>query len=192
MHAITTRLWKHVSRGPRSISRLLTTAVRISSLALISCNGCNAATRHVQFISKPSLQGNRYIGEVRVGSGTACYVNGSIGPPSYAARGISSPGAPKLMPSELAMLHKILKFVHPNTLRYAFVGGEFIVYDARGGPCASENYFVLNGDCNEFYSPTDDFSGTRAGTGCWNPPRPWIPNDRGTGKGSWNRYPNND
>ena len=60
------------------------------------------------------------------------------------------------------------------TLRFAYVGGEFIVYDAFNGPCSREiPYRVINGQCNETYSPLDRPNHTVAGGGCFerNPSR---------------------
>lgn len=175
---------------PPAVRRI---AVLVCAALLVGLGSCvrSKAAPSTNFVKPPVTEGNRLIGEVRVGAGIACYVNGSIGPPSYNARDLGKAHVPVLSSPELKMLRRIMIYVHPTTLRFAHVAGEFIVFDALDGPCSGSNYFVLNGDCNEFYSPTDDFSGTRAGTGCWNPPRPWIQNDRGSGTWSWSNYPNN-
>lgn len=160
------------------------------SLELSGCGHSQAASGP-EFIQKPVRAGNRFVGEVRLGLGDACYVNGKIGPASYDVRDLGKGGTPAVKTADVRMLHRIMVYVHPKTLRFAYIAGEFIVFDATNGPCSGMNYFVLNGDCNEFYSPTDDFDGTRPGTGCWNPPRPWILHDQGSGTWSWSTYPNN-
>jgi hypothetical protein len=85
-----------------------------------------------------------------------------------------------------------MRYVHPSTLRFAFIGGEFIVFDAAQGPCApyAPGYSVLNGACNEMYSPTDNFKSTAGVPGCAMAPRPWIAHDGGTGTRPWTQYDN--
>lgn len=130
--------------------------------------------------------------ERRDGLATICVVDGTSGPPSYGVRDIGKARVPKLTPEQLAMVRKIQVYVHPSTLRFANVGGEFIVFDASRGPCEPDapGYSVLNGACNEMYSPTDNFDHTRAVPGCWNAPRPWIPHDQGRGTTPWTSYDN--
>ena len=119
--------------------------------------------------------------ERRAGLGTVCVVDSLAGPPSYLVRDIGKPGVPELTNEQLVMIRKIRVYVHPSTLRFATVGGTFIVFDASLGPCepGAPGYSVLNGSCNEMYSPTDNFAGTGAVPGCWNAPRPWMPHDQG-------------
>jgi hypothetical protein len=67
--------------------------------------------------------------------------------------------------------------VRGANLRFSFPGGTFIVYDATQGACYTQapGYQVLNARfCNSFYSPTDNFSGPVAASGCPNRPRPWM------------------
>lgn len=125
----------------------------------------------------------RHISVVAAGAGKACNVNGNIGPPSYLANSIGRPGIPHLNETQRAQILEIMKYVHSSTLRFAFVGGEFVVYDAKGGPCIGSPYSVMNFGCNEFYSTTDFDSasaeGTHAGlfgrTGaCTQGLRPWT------------------
>jgi hypothetical protein len=131
--------------------------------------------------------------EERNGLGTICSVDGRKGPTSYLVRDLGRAGTPTLVPTQREMLRRIRIYVHPSTLRIAFIGSEFIVFDAAEGPCYPQapGYSVLNGDCNEMYSPTDNFEHTGAGTGCWSAPRPWIPHDVGNPKAPpWTTYPN--
>lgn len=99
---------------------------------------------------------------------------------------------PKVSAANLNMLRKIMRYVHPSTLRFAYVSGEFIVYDASEGPCSqSHPYAVLNAKlCNEGYAPTDRPNDTIGLGDCFGPPRPWIPGDGGRGTGSWSDYDN--
>jgi hypothetical protein len=136
---------------------------------------------------------NRSVTERHNGLAMFCVVDGVSSPPSYLVRDIGKPDVPKLTAAQLAMVRKIRVYVHPTTLRFANVAGEFIVFDASRGPCetSAPGYSVLNGACNEMYSPTDNFDGTRAVPGCWNAPRPWIVHDSGRGTTPWTAYDNN-
>ena len=115
--------------------------------------------------------------EVMVGSGIACRLSSSaVGPTSYAAQDVGKPGLPKVSPKDLATLKRIIRTAGDPTLRFAYVMGEFIVYDAFNGPCAGMvRYRVINGACNEFYEPYDIAYNTSSamGPGCLNPtPQP--------------------
>ncbi len=130
--------------------------------------------------------------EVQMGLGTACYLNGQTSAVSFAVSDIGRPGVPKVRPSDLSMLHAIMRYVHTRTLRFVFLSGKFYVYDASAGLCnpSPSGYYVLNvSSCNEYYQPPLDLKAPHAVPGCWNVPRPWIPHDRGRGKGSWSHYP---
>lgn len=96
--------------------------------------------------------------------------------PSYLVRDLGKPGVPGVNVKDIRMLRAIRKYIHASTLRFAYVGGEFIVFDAAQGPCApfAPGYTVLNGAYNEMYSPTDDFKSTTAVPGYGIPPRPWM------------------
>lgn len=156
----------------------------LAALAAI-CAACTAtsrttgATDATRFLVKPTLRGNRRIGEVRVGRGIACWVDGTIGTASYAAGDSGSSGTPKLDRSDAGMLRKITRYVRSRFLRFAYVGGEFVVFDATDGPCSGGEYYVLNA-WGENYSPTDNLGyttpiGLSEGT-FKSSPRPWMTN----------------
>lgn len=139
--------------------------------------------------------GNRVIKEVRVGGGIACSVNGVVGPPSYSVYDIGKSGVPIPNTKDLNMIHAIMKYVHPSTLRFAYLDTMMVVYDSytQGEVCSGgAPYFVLNAGCNEFYADTDRPFNTISGgeMGCTFAPRPWIPNDPGAGKIPWSAYDN--
>ena len=87
-----------------------------------------------------------------------------------------------------------MKYVHPKSLRFAYAGGKFIVFDSYSGLCnGGSPFFVLNGGCDENYAITDEPDGTVGGgdMGCLNHPRPWIPHDKGIGSpDAWLYYDN--
>jgi hypothetical protein len=131
--------------------------------------------------------GYRSIKERSVGSARSCVVNGEVGPPSYSVYDIGKPGVPRPKTNDLHDLHEILKYVHPTTLRFAYLSGEFVVFDAYpDGLCSGGVPFdVLNGACSDVYAITDrPFSTVSAGE-CFSAPRPWVPHDRGPGKIPW-------
>ena len=113
-----------------------------------------------------------------------------VGPATYLVREIGAAGVPRPSRRELRTIAAIRGYVKSPVLRFAYIGGRFIVYDAVAGPCVASapGYWVLNGGCNEFYSPTDNFKSTHGVDECWGPPRPWIAHDRGIGKQSWSDY----
>lgn len=147
--------------------------------------------------SRPTLGGalgpRVSTGEANVGRGVACRRNDKVGPPSYSVTLIGKPDVPRLSAADLATLHRIIKYVHPATLRFAYLDKmpehrRFIVFNARPNRLCDPTqtpFVVLNGACNEYYEPLDVMFTTTAAMGCVNPPRPWIPGDRGTGKTSW-------
>ncbi|HTJ25349.1 MAG TPA: hypothetical protein VMA36_04200 [Candidatus Limnocylindria bacterium] len=130
---------------------------------------------------------------IAVGLGTKCLVRGldeRFTPPSYLVRDIGKRSVPKLAQPDLKMVQQIGKYVRSKTLRFVFLNGRVLVFDAVAGPCTAgaPGYFVLNGACNEYYLPTDDFDAPHAMPGCFFPPRPWIPGDRGVGSpDEWKR-----
>lgn len=128
-----------------------------------------------------------------VGRGTACNVHGQYGSPSYAVHDIGIQTVPKPSESEQVILRRIERYFNPPTLRFAYLGRElirreFIVFNATLGPCAPTNYMVLNGACNEAYSPTDDLMHTGATPGCPSVQRPWRSGDPASGKVPWRNY----
>ena len=124
----------------------------------------------------------------KIGRGVACYVNGQYGFPSYSVGDVGRTAVPKLSPEDAAMLRKIIKYVKSKDVRFAQLPTEFIVFIASGGPCG-EDYRVLNGACNEIYSPIDSGSSTTASAGsCRNTPRPWMSSDPHGGEVPWKEY----
>ena len=93
-------------------------------------------------------------------------------PLSYSVKDIAKPGVPTLTADESAVLRRIRRYVHSETLRFAWVSNwksnDFIVYDATDGPCANFalGYEVLNGPCDVFYEPGENPYSTHPG-----PPR---------------------
>lgn len=167
-------------------------AVAVLLICELSCTGRGAVAQARIPSQRPSLGDGTWPG-VKVGHGIACYVHGSsgyeqLGPPSYRVRDLGGPGVPQLSRKDVAMLHRITRYFAPPTLRFAFIGHELIVFNASVGPCYPGNYMVLNGSCNEAYSPTDNLDHTGATPGCPAAPRPWMPNDPKGGTVPWKDY----
>lgn len=117
------------------------------------------------------------------GLGTSCQNNGLISPPSYSVRDIGKPSVPSLSKSDVVMLHKIERYVHSPTLRFAYASGKFIIFDAKFGPCSGTPYSVLNASwCNMLYVPYDANGKEFSGGACFAHPRPWISHDGGNPK----------
>ena len=121
--------------------------------------------------------GQRIIIEIAAGAGIACSVDGDVGPPSYLVRDLGKPGVPRIPAHDVAIVRRIAKYLDSKDLRFAYPGGQFIVYNAINGPCEphAPGYPVLNLQCNMMYSPTDNFDGPRAVPQC-SPTmkRPWM------------------
>ena len=94
---------------------------------------------------------------------------------SYRADDVGRPGVPRLTDDQRRVLAKIRRYLHSKTLRFAFVGGSMIVFDARYGPCwdVAPGYKVLNGACNEYYEPGEEPASTFGIPGCYETPPPW-------------------
>lgn len=133
-----------------------------------------------------------FTGAVLIGKGIACSFAGREGPPSYAIRDIGNPGVPKVATRDLRTLRAMLRYVHPTTLRFAYLNIGFSVFDATSGPCSGSQYAILNASqCSAFYVPFDATGVVDFATGCNMQPRPWIPHDVGNPRGhSWKDYPN--
>jgi hypothetical protein len=124
-----------------------------------------------------------------------CNQEGIKGPPSYLVRDIGKTGVPPVDAADMAMLHKIMRYVHPSTLRFTYIPGilHFVVYDAQNGPCSSAPYDILNAPaCNTVFLPSDVRHGAFAASGgCFNRPRPWIPHDGGNPNAPpWEQFDN--
>jgi hypothetical protein len=139
-------------------------------------------------VSMEYASGHVLMRERRVGLGTICAVLNPgkdlrTTPPSYRAADIGKAGVPTPQARDLQELHVIQRYVHSKTLRFVYTAGEFVVYDATSGPCTggAPGYVVLNGACNESCMPSSESDSTIAVPGCLDPPRPWIPHDRGQG-----------
>jgi hypothetical protein len=134
---------------------------------------------------KPTVLETPSFIEVHVGMGISCNVDGELGPPSYLVRDVGKVGVPHLTKSQLTTLKSIKRYFEPPTLRFAFVGREYVIFNPKFGLCwrGVPGYRVLNGGCNAYYAVTDRFDGTVAVPDCWGPPRPWVPGDPGRGAG---------
>jgi hypothetical protein len=89
-------------------------------------------------------------------------------------------------------VQRVAHYVRTTQMYYAyfpFPGGQFELVYSPDVFCAPTPtwYIVLNGACNEFYDPFATPMNTIATPDCWNPRRPWVPND--TGIGVWQRLP---
>jgi hypothetical protein len=139
-----------------------------------------------------SRMDRNYTGPIAVDGATACSYLGRVGPPSYSVRDIGKHRIPKVPKRDLRMLHQLMRYVHPSTLRFAYLSSGFSVFDATNGPCSATPYQILNASsCNAIYVPFDANGEVGAATGCNAQPRPWIPHDIGNPHGlSWKDYPN--
>lgn len=145
----------------------------IAALALASCHP--RRTEHVVVVSSDA---SRLVQAQDVGTGVRCLVDGHPGPISYPAAAAGKAGVPNLTRQQDAMLHKIVKHLRSSTVRFSWVGGEFIIFDASDGPCEpyAPGYPVLNMGCAARYSPTDDFDRLSAVDSCFGTPYPWAGN----------------
>ncbi len=159
-----------------------TASVVALAAVLVACSSSKSSTHGDATLLVPSV--------VHLGAAVACEMNGRASAPSYSASDVGERGVPKLSRDDSHMLRRIEEYVHSTTLRFAFVGGSFVVYDAVAGPCSPQapGYFNLAGGCNEYYTPPLDINATHAEPDCLFPPRPWIAHDRGLGKWSWHNY----
>lgn len=155
---------------------VLAAAAILASLA--GCHGAVAQRQRPNDVPSDArvlhyeYAGGRNVRTLAMAGGIACQADGVIGPVTYAASNAGK--VRRLMKSEAAALARIRHYVASPYLRFTWLGSEFIVYDAIYGVCSGGVYAVMNGDCNELYSPTDTrFENTFAGTGCRSTPPPW-------------------
>ena len=157
------------------------------ALAFIITSACNvhAQIQQSEKINKSQARTGPNIVQIHTKAGITCNVDGILGPSSYSVRDLGQIGIPKMNTQDIQVLRQIRRYFDPPTLRFAYVGDRFTVFNAKFGPCWSgaPGYFVLNGKCNEVYAVVDRFESTSSVTDCWNAPRPWITNDRGSGHG---------
>ena len=120
----------------------------------------------------------RRVSEIRTGKfGIKCKVTHPtvVGPPSYSVYDIGKTGVPRVTPSQIGLIRRILKYVGSPTIRFAFLSRhEFIVFDTQGQPCAAFalGLPVLN-EVNSYYQPGEDPRYTHSGPGGSLPPTPW-------------------
>lgn len=170
-------------------SRLAASApvvILIAGMSLAACTRPSSARETIAATPSNST------GLVREGAGIACSYNGATGPPSYPIHDIGKAGVPAVSSVDKRTLWLLMRYVHPSTLRFAYLQGRFSVFDAIGGPCSATPYSILNAtNCNAIYVPFDGTGLIGAATDCNMKPRPWIPNDIGNPYGhSWTDYPN--
>jgi hypothetical protein len=150
-------------------AEILTTRIFVLVWTLLVLSNCHQGTSKS---SEQPLPGQ----EIRIGSAIECRTNDeSIGPPSYAAGvGTAIEGPVLRNKADLASLRQIRRTLNSPTLRYAYVSGEFIVYNAKDGPCgAGAPYDVINGRCSEGYAPLDRPNSTISAGQCFEKhPRP--------------------
>jgi len=93
----------------------------------------------------------------------------SVGPPSFSEADIGKPGVPHLSKDQLALVAQAQvrradaggKYVHPKTVRFAFLPG-FVAFDANLGPCppSGAGYWLLNSNSSApllsraYYAPS--------------------------------------
>ncbi len=164
----------------RSSRSVMTVVTRLSIAALVVAavnQSCQRADREQQVQSTiVATSTDRTVRLRQVGSGAECLVDGKSGPASYLVSDLGRAGVPPLSAHEKAEIAAIRRFNHSRTLRFAFVGGTFVIFDAVEGPCEpyAPGYPVLNSGCNARYSPTDDFEHISAVPDCSQSPRPWM------------------
>jgi hypothetical protein len=164
--------------------------VATACMVLTMTVGCNSHTA----TKPPSDPGQRVElllpKLIAAGLGTACELDGKQSAVSFSAHDIGATGVPPLSMEERSLIEKISKYVPEKTLRFAYLGSELLIFDAVAGPCAAQapGYFVLNGACNEYYTPPLDIQNTHSEPDCLYPPRPWVAGDRGRGTWAWTHY----
>lgn len=96
------------------------------------------------------------------------------GQKSYAVSEIASRGVPPLTHGQASLIHRIRRYIHSNTLRFAFLETGFIVFNAPNWPCSDipPGDLVLNA-VNSFYQPGENAFNTH---GMPDPPTPgpWM------------------
>lgn len=146
------------------LSLACTAILVLATVTVIGCSGksSNAATGiHVTLGSVPPSPNL----DVPVGKyGIACLMFPGVSYPSYSARDIGKAGVPGLSAYQRRLVRKIQFRTKSQTIRFVPstrktqifypLAGDFIVFDAVHGPCAS--YWIQNQPVlgNEFYAPT--------------------------------------
>lgn len=150
------------------------------ALALVGCHGSSATKADAGIpkgarVLRYDYAGGRNVRVLAFDGGLACQADGVVGPMTYDAADAGKASTRKLTQSEADVLRKIRRYVHSGTLRFTWLGSQFIVYDAIYGVCNGTVYWVMNGGCNEFYSSTDTWmEHTVPGSPGWPcTPPPW-------------------
>lgn len=145
----------------------------MSATLLLTCASCASTANRKAALGTPaplvktvSTAGYRTVQEIVQGYAVACRADGITGPFSYLARDLGKTGVPRPKNSDLQDLRRIKRRFPSATLRFAYIHGKFIVYNASFGPCetAAPGYRVLNGGSldNLYYSPTETWDGLEA------------------------------
>ena len=118
---------------------------------------------------------------VRVGLGVRCRVYGGGLSESlmYRVNDLGKTGVPQLSPKQVAELRKIRQYVKGPALWFT-QKPEFIVFIAgRDSPICGDgdSKLILNGGCNEVFSPTSETDVFPEVDCDETPARPWVPDD---------------
>ena len=151
----------------------------MSLLMLCACHGTAANRKSGDEIPKGArvlkydYAGGRNVRTLAMNGGIACQADGVLGPMTYDAADAGK--VRRLSKSEASVLARIRHYEHSSTLRFTWLGSQFIVYDAIYGVCMGSVYWVMNGGCDEFYSPSDTWMDTTVpGSPGWRcTPPPW-------------------
>jgi hypothetical protein len=104
-------------------------------------------------------------------------VDGKIATTLYRLDAAGKDGVPNLSPEERQAASIVQKGTHARDLRFAYVGPQkrFILFRATGIVCRRElmAYEVLNGRCDEYWSPSDDADRIVVAPACNGPERSW-------------------
>ena len=157
----------------------------MAMLPLAIASGCRGNARPAQSAAEVprgarvleyDYADGRNIRTLKIDGGIACQADGVLGPMTYSAADAGKSNIPALTASERQALEQIRHSVSSRTLRFTWLGSEFIVYDAIYGVCNGGLYWVMNGGCNEFYSATDTWlKSTLPGSPGWRcTPPPWA------------------
>ncbi len=159
----------------RSLSHVLACFALIAST--VSADPAKADTAMKRF-TIPNVDANAGSAAVRCRS-----VDGKIESTLYRVDALGKPGVPALAAPERSALQTILAATHYRDLRFAYVGPthRFVLFRSTGIVCRRElmAYEVLNGRCDEFWSPSDEADKIVRAPSCSGPNRPWqldIPN----------------
>jgi hypothetical protein len=104
-------------------------------------------------------------------------IDGKIESTLYRVDDLGKPGVPGLTPAERSAVAEIRKDTNFTDLRFTYVGPDhrFILFRSTGIICRRElmAYEVLNGRCDEYWSPSDEADKVVRAPACNGAPRPW-------------------